>query len=59
MNYFLVFQNIEWFSIEKLPCHRNDMTPKSKLGLAPNKFFMAIPFIRYVRISLNTKLHKF
>ncbi|NWW54764.1 DCP2 hydrolase, partial [Pedionomus torquatus] len=39
-------RNIEWFSIDKLPCHRNDMTPKSKLGLAPNKFFMAIPFIR-------------
>ncbi|KAG2466973.1 DCP2 hydrolase, partial [Polypterus senegalus] len=48
-------RNIEWFSIEKLPCHRNDMTPKSKLGLAPNKFFMAIPFIRPLRewISKN------
>lgn len=43
---FFFFQNIEWFPIEKLPCHRNDMTPKSKLGLAPNRFFMAIPFIR-------------
>ncbi|KAG9353783.1 hypothetical protein JZ751_011906 [Albula glossodonta] len=42
-------RNIEWFSIEKLPSHRNDMTPKSKLGLAPNKFFMAIPFIRPLR----------
>ncbi|XP_053267161.1 m7GpppN-mRNA hydrolase [Pleuronectes platessa] len=42
-------RNIEWFSIEKLPCHRNDMTPKSKLGLAPNRFFMAIPFIRPLR----------
>uniref|UniRef100_A0AAQ4PET8 m7GpppN-mRNA hydrolase n=1 Tax=Gasterosteus aculeatus aculeatus TaxID=481459 RepID=A0AAQ4PET8_GASAC len=41
-------RNIEWFPIEKLPCHRNDMTPKSKLGLAPNRFFMAIPFIRCV-----------
>nr|XP_057913254.1 m7GpppN-mRNA hydrolase [Doryrhamphus excisus] len=39
-------RNIEWFPLEKLPCHRNDMTPKSKLGLAPNRFFMAIPFIR-------------
>ncbi|XP_038148793.1 m7GpppN-mRNA hydrolase isoform X2 [Cyprinodon tularosa] len=39
-------RNIEWFPIEKLPCHRNDMTPRSKLGLAPNRFFMAIPFIR-------------
>ncbi|XP_055489172.1 m7GpppN-mRNA hydrolase isoform X3 [Leucoraja erinacea] len=48
-------RNIEWFSIEKLPSHRNDMTPKSKLGLAPNKFFMAIPFIRPLRdwISKN------
>ncbi|XP_074545800.1 m7GpppN-mRNA hydrolase isoform X2 [Halichoeres trimaculatus] len=42
-------RNIEWFPVEKLPCHRNDMTPKSKLGLAPNKFFMAIPFIRPLR----------
>uniref|UniRef100_A0A8B9HMN3 m7GpppN-mRNA hydrolase n=1 Tax=Astyanax mexicanus TaxID=7994 RepID=A0A8B9HMN3_ASTMX len=42
-------RNIEWFSIDKLPCHRNDMTPKSKLGLAPNKFFMAIPFMRQLK----------
>ncbi|XP_015222375.1 m7GpppN-mRNA hydrolase [Lepisosteus oculatus] len=42
-------RNIEWFSIEKLPSHKNDMTPKSKLGLAPNKFFMAIPFMRPLR----------
>uniref|UniRef100_A0A8C9VDS4 mRNA-decapping enzyme 2 n=1 Tax=Scleropages formosus TaxID=113540 RepID=A0A8C9VDS4_SCLFO len=42
-------RNIEWFPVDKLPCHRNDMTPKSKLGLAPNKFFMAIPFIRPLR----------
>ncbi|KAL4617637.1 m7GpppN-mRNA hydrolase, partial [Arapaima gigas] len=42
-------RNIEWFPVDKLPCHRNDMTPKSKLGLAPNKFFMAIPFMRPLR----------
>ncbi|XP_028274471.1 m7GpppN-mRNA hydrolase isoform X2 [Parambassis ranga] len=46
-------RNIEWFPIEKLPCHRNDMTPKSKLGLAPNRFFMAIPFIRPLRAWIN------
>ncbi|NXU65542.1 DCP2 hydrolase, partial [Horornis vulcanius] len=45
-------RNIEWFSIDKLPCHRNDMTPKSKLGLAPNKFFMAIPFISIIKVSI-------
>lgn len=50
----LLLQNIEWFPIEKLPCHRNDMTPKSKLGLAPNRFFMAIPFIRCVRCLLSS-----
>ncbi|NWJ05527.1 DCP2 hydrolase, partial [Crypturellus undulatus] len=48
-------RNIEWFSIDKLPCHRNDMTPKSKLGLAPNKFFMAIPFIRPLREWLSRR----
>ncbi|XP_051972244.1 m7GpppN-mRNA hydrolase [Xyrauchen texanus] len=42
-------RNIEWFPLDKLPCHRNDMTPKSKLGLAPNKFFMAIPFMRQLK----------
>ncbi|XP_019964891.1 m7GpppN-mRNA hydrolase isoform X1 [Paralichthys olivaceus] len=46
-------RNIEWFPIEKLPCHRNDMTPKSKLGLAPNRFFMAIPFIRPLRECIS------
>lgn len=46
-------RNIEWFPIEKLPCHRNDMTPKSKLGLAPNRFFMAIPFIRPLRERIS------
>lgn len=48
-------RNIEWFPIEKLPCHRNDMTPKSKLGLAPNRFFMAIPFIRPLRDWINRR----
>ncbi|KAM9138319.1 m7GpppN-mRNA hydrolase isoform 2-T2 [Pangshura tecta] len=48
-------RNIEWFSIDKLPCHRNDMTPKSKLGLAPNRFFMAIPFIRPLRDWLSRR----
>uniref|UniRef100_A0A8C7EDN8 m7GpppN-mRNA hydrolase n=1 Tax=Nothoprocta perdicaria TaxID=30464 RepID=A0A8C7EDN8_NOTPE len=48
-------RNIEWFPIDKLPCHRNDMTPKSKLGLAPNKFFMAIPFIRPLREWLSRR----
>lgn len=42
-------RNIEWFPVDKLPCHRNDITPKSKLGLAANKFFMAIPFMRQLK----------
>lgn len=46
-------RNIEWFPMEKLPSHRNDMTPKSKLGLAPNRFFMAIPFIRPLRDCIS------
>ncbi|XP_069818809.1 m7GpppN-mRNA hydrolase isoform X2 [Dendropsophus ebraccatus] len=49
-------RNIEWFPVEKLPCHKNDMTPKSKLGLAPNKFFMVIPFIRKLRDWLQKRL---
>ncbi|XP_018099806.1 m7GpppN-mRNA hydrolase isoform X2 [Xenopus laevis] len=48
-------RNIEWFPVEKLPCHKNDMTPKSKLGMAPNKFFMVIPFIRPLRDWLHRK----
>ncbi|MEE6508653.1 hypothetical protein FKM82_022171 [Ascaphus truei] len=49
-------RNIEWFPIEQLPCHKNDMTPKSKLGLAPNKFFMVIPFIRSLRDWIHKRL---
>ncbi|XP_044147131.1 m7GpppN-mRNA hydrolase isoform X1 [Bufo gargarizans] len=49
-------RNIEWFPIENLPCHKNDMTPKSKLGLAPNKFFMVIPFIRPLRDWLQKRV---
>ncbi|KAM9331311.1 m7GpppN-mRNA hydrolase [Gastrophryne carolinensis] len=49
-------RNIEWFPIEKLPCHKNDMTPKSKLGLAPNKFFMVIPFIKSLRDWIHRRL---
>ncbi|KFR06840.1 m7GpppN-mRNA hydrolase, partial [Nipponia nippon] len=48
-------RNIEWFSINKLPRHRNDPEVKSKLGLAPNKFFMAIPFIRPLREWLSRR----
>ncbi|CAJ0958123.1 unnamed protein product, partial [Ranitomeya imitator] len=53
---YIIPGNIEWFPIEKLPCHKNDMTPKSKLGLAPNKFFMVIPFIRPLRDWLQRRL---
>ncbi|XP_032835791.2 m7GpppN-mRNA hydrolase isoform X2 [Petromyzon marinus] len=42
-------RSIEWFLIEDLPSHRNDVTAKTRTGLGPNKFFMTIPFIKHLR----------
>ncbi|XP_078476618.1 m7GpppN-mRNA hydrolase isoform X1 [Lampetra fluviatilis] len=42
-------RSIEWFLIEDLPSHRNDVMAKTRIGFGPNKFFMTIPFMKHLR----------
>jgi mRNA-decapping enzyme subunit 2 len=39
---------VEWFPIADLPCSKKDLTPKVKMGVSANSFFMVLPFIRFV-----------
>lgn len=39
----------EWFPIADLPANRKDMTPKVKMGVSPNAFFMVLPFVKRIR----------
>lgn len=39
-------KSVEWFSLMDLPNNPKDMTPKVKMGVGPNAFFMVVPFVR-------------
>lgn len=39
-------KNVEWFSVADLPNSKKDMTPKMKIGVGPNAFFMVVPFVK-------------
>lgn len=45
----------EWFAIADLPNNRKDNTPKVKMGVSPNAFFMVLPFVRRLKSLLNAK----
>ncbi|KAF7270444.1 hypothetical protein GWI33_016594 [Rhynchophorus ferrugineus] len=38
-----------WFAVADLPNNKKDATPKSKMGVSPNAFFMVLPFIKRVK----------
>jgi len=40
---------VEWFPIADLPCNKKDLTPKVKMGVSANSFFMVLPFIRRIK----------
>ncbi|XP_053984791.1 m7GpppN-mRNA hydrolase [Hylaeus volcanicus] len=48
-------KNVEWFSVADLPNNKKDMTPKVKIGVGPNAFFMVIPFVRRMRRWIQEK----
>ncbi|XP_076231037.1 decapping mRNA 2 [Calliopsis andreniformis] len=48
-------KNVEWFSLADLPNNKKDMTPKVKIGVGPNAFFMVIPFVRRMRRWIQEK----
>ena len=39
-------KSIEWFTIADLPSNKKDNTPKLKIGVGPNAFFMVMPFVK-------------
>jgi mRNA-decapping enzyme subunit 2 len=42
-------KSIEWFTIADLPSNKKDNTPKLKIGVGPNAFFMVMPFMKRLR----------
>lgn len=45
----------EWFAIADLPNNKKDNTPKVKIGVSPNAFFMVLPFVKRLKSLLNAK----
>jgi len=48
-------KDIRWFDINSLPTNKTDLTCKAKLGLAPNSFFMVVPFLRDLKQWVKLK----
>ncbi|XP_078036437.1 decapping mRNA 2 isoform X2 [Augochlora pura] len=48
-------KNVDWFSVADLPNNKKDLTPKVKMGVGPNAFFMVIPFVRRMRRWIQEK----
>ena len=42
-------RDIKWFPLDSLPTSKTDQSCKLKLGVAPNNFFMVIPFLRDIK----------
>ena len=42
-------RDIKWFPVDALPMNKTDQSSKAKLGVAPNNFFMVIPFLREIK----------
>lgn len=48
----------EWFPLADLPSSRKDMTPKLKMGVSPNAFFMVLPFVKRMRRWVSERSQK-
>ncbi|KAI4477033.1 PREDICTED: m7GpppN-mRNA hydrolase [Polistes canadensis] len=48
-------KNVEWFSLVDLPSSKKDMTPKLKMGVGPNAFFMVVPFVKKMKRWVQEK----
>ncbi|XP_034944451.1 m7GpppN-mRNA hydrolase [Chelonus insularis] len=51
-------KNVEWFSLSDLPNTARDMTPKVKMGVGPNAFFMVVPFVKRMKRWVQEKLQR-
>ncbi|CAG9098903.1 unnamed protein product [Plutella xylostella] len=48
----------EWFPLADLPANKKDMTPKVKMGVSPNAFFMVLPFVKRMRRWVSERSSK-
>lgn len=48
-------KNVEWFALTDLPNNKKDMTPKVKIGVGPNSFFMVVPFVKRMKRWVQEK----
>jgi len=48
-------RDIQWFDVNSLPMNKMDQNSKTKLGIAPNSFFMVIPFLRDIKHWIKNK----
>jgi len=48
-------RDIQWFDVNSLPMSKTDQSSKAKLGIAPNSFFMVIPFLRDIKHWIKDK----
>jgi len=48
-------RDIQWFDVNSLPTNKMDQSSKAKLGIAPNSFFMVIPFLRDIKYWIKNK----
>ncbi|XP_059062070.1 m7GpppN-mRNA hydrolase [Achroia grisella] len=48
----------EWFALADLPTNKKDNTPKVKMGVSPNAFFMVIPFMKRIRRWVHERTTK-
>eukprot|EP00090_Calanus_glacialis_P047077 TRINITY_DN9548_c0_g1_i1.p1 TRINITY_DN9548_c0_g1~~TRINITY_DN9548_c0_g1_i1.p1 ORF type:complete len:451 (-),score=87.60 TRINITY_DN9548_c0_g1_i1:234-1586(-) len=48
-------RDIQWFDVSSLPMNKMDQNSKARLGIAPNSFFMVIPFLRDIKHWIKNK----
>ncbi|KAL0131963.1 hypothetical protein PUN28_000022 [Cardiocondyla obscurior] len=48
-------KNVEWFAVTDLPNTKKDITPKVKIGVGPNAFFMVVPFVKRIKRWIQEK----
>nr|CAG4644029.1 EOG090X07NG [Lepidurus arcticus] len=51
-------RSIQWFPVQDLPLSKKDNTPKVKLGLSSNCFFLVFPFVKLIRNWIAAKQQK-
>ncbi|ENN70839.1 m7GpppN-mRNA hydrolase [Dendroctonus ponderosae] len=44
-----------WFAVADLPNNKKDFTPKVKIGVGPNAFFMVLPFVKRLKMICNNQ----